>query len=112
MNRLQPQFLFSPSLIHSFVRCSVNALIGNSPDPLPKLAVEVAETTGLTTLHTTEEVSAYVLHAGLNLPLVQSRQLHIIRPIPNRFRSPTPFIPFVANHSDLLFPSNFGERTG
>src|SRR5438552_2472234 len=67
INRLQPEFFFGPSLIDTFVRGSMNALIANSPDPLPELAVEVAQVAGLATLQTAQEVSTYIFHAGLDL---------------------------------------------
>src|SRR5437016_863243 len=60
-DRLKLNFLLTPSIIDSFMRCAVDTLVANFPDPLPQLSVEVIKAGGFATLQTTQEVSAYVL---------------------------------------------------
>ena len=80
VDRLELQFFGLPSTIHKLVRCAVDALVGNFPDPLPQLAVEVLQARGFTTLKPTQEVPAHVLYAGLDLPF----RLGPIRPAKSR----------------------------
>jgi hypothetical protein len=64
---LQFQFLLIPSSIHGFLRGAMNSFIGNLPDPMSQLSVEVVEVRGFTTLKPTQEVPPHILHAGLDL---------------------------------------------
>jgi len=54
-------------MIDAFVRRAVHPLVGHFPDPLPQLPIEVDQAARFAALKSTQEVPAYILHAGFNL---------------------------------------------
>src|ERR1043165_5528413 len=68
------------------MRCAMNALVGNIPNPLSQPTVQVVEACRFTTLKATQEVPTHVLHARFDLAL----RLCPIWPAQSRTKAPIP----------------------
>src|ERR1051326_4459850 len=84
--RLEMEFFAFPPVIDTFMCCAVHTLVGNLPDPLLQVPIEVNQGAGLLALQSAQEVPAHILDAGFNLAF----RLSAIRPAQSGAKTPVP----------------------
>src|SRR5215831_14783172 len=66
--RLQTELLDIPAHQHLLMRCSVHALVGHTPNPLPQSSIQIVQTVGFAPLQTTQKIPPHILHSRFHFP--------------------------------------------